>query len=150
MAFMPFPKGEAVTYKHVPEVRPDLALQSKKDIDNVNKYMDGLYGTVISIETISAGQGSRYADSVYEARIFCHQPNVLTTGAPLLRCIDEATARQLAKAFVRWWPDIPEFLSSYLEYIKPETNPCGLAEYKLREDGRSSCWHVKIVQPYCD
>jgi len=143
-------EGAKVTYKHVPEVRPDIAIQSKKDIYSVNKYLEGMHGTVIAIEMIQTGQPSRYADSVYEARIFCHQPNVLTTSAPMLRCIDEATARQLAKAFVRWWSDDPGFLGARLASIHPEPNPCGLTEYKLMEDGRSSCWRVKIVQPYCD
>ena len=114
--------------------------------------MDDLHGTVITIKRIRSGQPRAYADSVDEAIIFCFQPNVLTTNAPLLRTITKPIAEYLARLFVSDWSPEPKFLESRLNFLEPVPNPCGLEEYKNRlgEEVRASAWHVKITHPYCD
>lgn len=143
------------------EVLPALQEKSRRDIEAVNTYMDSLHGTVVSIQWIRSGQQRAYADSVYEALIFCHNPNVLTTNAPQLRTITEDDAKALARIFVRTWSDDPTaFLASTLDFVRPERNPCGLEEREIGtplagykgppQPLRSSCWRVQITAPYCD
>lgn len=129
---------------------PNVLSKSEEDIDCVNKYMDSLKGTVVSIQSISAGQRGPYADSVYEAVIFCHQPNSLTTNAPLTRVINIEQAKAIAKIFVHDFDETPKNWSSpQLTSIRPEPNPCGLTESKEHSDkGRHSCWRVQIVLPF--
>lgn len=133
---------------------PDVRDKSKREIESVNKWIDDLRGVVIGIQHIHGGQPRPYADSIYESVIFLHQPNALTTGAPLTRSITEAEARALARIFVRGWSDDPQFLQPYLEFIRPEPNPCGLEDYgatkRPGDPVRSCCWRVRVVEPYCD
>lgn len=139
-------------YAHQDVVKPEIAERSQKDIAAVNAYVDGLKGCVITIETIRHGQPRPYADSFYESRIFCHQPNVMTTNAPLLRTITRKQAELIARIFVSDWTDNPQFLDTRLEFLKAEPNPCGLEESKYKHDTeeRSSCWRVCVRQPYND
>lgn len=133
-------------------ISPDVLSKSEADIDSVNKYMDSIKGTVVSIQTISAGQPRPYADSVYEAVIFCHQPNSLTTNAPNTRVINIEQAKAIARIFVHHWDDTPEnWASSRLSFIRPEPNPCGLEEWQGHSDiGLHSCWRVQVVSPFTD
>lgn len=145
-------KGYHLKYTHRTEVRHDIAEESKKNIAAVNDYIDNLRGVVISVQTIRAGQPRAYADSIYEALIFCHRPNVFTTGAPAMAFITEEEAKSLAKIFVHRFEDTPKFLEPRLVSIKPEKNPCGLDESStlFNWEGRAPCWRVVINQPYCD
>ena len=136
-------------YSFQPKVRPDLAAKSEKDIDSINAYMDNLRGTVITIKTIRHGQARAYADSVYEAVIYCYQPNVLTTNAPLPRYITKETAKVLARLFVHDWADTPKFGEPSLEFLGPEPDPCRLVTSPMPLD-KSSCWRVVVMQPYLD
>ena len=133
-------------------ISPDVLSKSKKDIDSVNKYMDSLKGTVVSIQSISAGQPRPYADSIYEALIFCHQPNSLTTNAPNLRVIDIEQAKAIARIFVHHWDDTPaNWASANLGFIRTEPNPCGMEEWKVHTDkGLHSCWRVQVILPFTD
>lgn len=139
-------------YQYQEKARADIAEKSIRDIEAVNKYIDGLHGTIISIQRIRAGQARPYADSVDEALIFCHQPNVMTTNAPLLRVITRKDAEAIARIFVGSWSDNPQFLETRLESLTPEPNPCGLEECKGRtgDEVRSSCWRVVLRSPYND
>lgn len=144
-------------YLHQPKVLESIAEKSKSDIVAVNNYVDNLKGTVITIETIRHGQAGAYQDSFYEAKIFCHSPNVYTTNGPLIRTINEQQAKTLARIFVSDWSDEPKFLASRLSFIRPLPNPCGLAEYSaeigsesVSGEIRSSCWHVLVISPYND
>jgi hypothetical protein len=138
---------------HTPSnINPDVLQKSKTDIDSVNNYMDSIKGTVVSIKTICSGQPRPYADSVYEAVIFCHQPNSLTTNAPNLRVIDSEQAKAIARIFVHHWDDTPaNWASSRLSFIRPEPNPCGIEEHKSHTDrGLHSCWRVQVISPFTD
>lgn len=139
-------------YQHRPEVKPELAEQSRKDIEAVNAYMDTLKGTVISIQRIRGGQPRPYADSVDEALIFCFHPNIWTTNGPCPSYIGREDAARLARLFVGGWEDDPKFLDSRLELLEPAPNPCGLKELGSMRDEkvRACCWRVIIRHPYCD
>lgn len=141
-------------YQHIPGVLPGLAAKAQEDIEKVNKYIDGLRGTIISIERIRSGQAKPYADSVDEALIFCHQPNVFSNNAPGMRTITRKQAETLARTFVSNWKDEPVFLDSRLECLEPAPNPCGVVETKYQsradEEVRSSCWRVVVRHPYND
>ena len=113
-------------YAHQDKVLPELAERSKKDIEAANAYVDNLKGTIISIQRIRSGQPRPYADSIDEALIFCHQPNAMTTNAPLVRTITRKDAELLARMFVGQWTDEPKFLESRLELLEAAPNPCGL------------------------
>lgn len=139
-------------YQHQDKVNRDIAAKSIADIEQVNSYLDNLKGTVVSIQRIRAGQQGAYQDTVYESIIFCHQPNCLTTNAPLLRSITRDEAKAIARVFVGRWKDDPVFLDARLETLEPLPNPCGLEEFKPREgqEERSSTWRVVIREPYND
>ena len=125
-------------------VLPEINDQSEREIKAVNDYIDRVKGTVVSVELIHAGQPRPYADSVYEALIFCHQPNSKTTNAPHVRTIDIEEAKAIARIFVHGFDDTPaDWASPKLEFIRPEPNPCGLEEYASHE--RHSCWRVRIT-----
>ena len=140
-------------YKHQKEVLPRVQEKSKKEIDAVNRYIDSLKGTIVSIEIIRRGQSRPYTDSIDEALIFCHQPNVLTTNAPFVRTITREQAKVLARIFVGSWEETPKYaFESRLELLKPTPNPCDLDEqnkssFNENED-RASCWRVVIRHPY--
>ena len=139
-------------YQHQEKVLPALAERSHKDIDAVNSYMDSLRGTVITIERIRSGQPRPYADSVGEYRIALHQPNVLTTNSPMIRLIDEESAKAIARVIVLDFPktDNPkDWWSTKLDYFRAEKNPWGLDEGS-KEDGASACWHFQMTTPYTD
>lgn len=132
-------------------VLPGIAEKSKRNIEDVNEYVDNLHGAVITIKRIRSGQPRPYADSVAEVVIFCFQPNVLTTNAPLIWTITRPIAEQLVRAFVGAWSESPKFLESRLNFLTPIRNPCGLDEPKSSDgEERSSAWHVQITHPYCD
>ena len=138
-------------YSHQPIVLPELAAESKRDIEAVNEYIDRLKGVVISVEHIRSGQQRAYGDSVYESLISCHIPNSLTTNAPNVRTITRAQAEQLARIFVRDWEDNPKFLEARLVSLTPEPNPWGLKEYSTQlPEERSACWRVIVREPYND
>ena len=151
-----------MTYKQQSKVNPQLDELHHKQIDAVNGYIDRLSGTVISIETIRHGQPRPYADSEYEAIIFCHRPNMWTTNGPCPTRITEEEARWLAKRFVLDWDDSNKTgWGPQLQFIRPEKDPCGLdvkdeAERVLAkhmsagESVKSCCWRVRIVEPYSD
>lgn len=123
---------------------------SKRDIDAVNAYIDTLKGTVVSIQSISAGQQRSYGDSVYEALIFCHQPNCNTLNAPLTRVIDINAAKAIARIFVCNFDDEPkDWASPKLDFIRPEVNPCGLQDHSVHSNqGLHSCWRVRVTMAY--
>lgn len=132
-----------------PRVRPELLEKSEKDIGHVNAYVDGLKGTVVTIETIRTGQSAPYKDAIYESLIFCHQPNTLTTNAPIIRSINLDQAKAIAKIFVHSFEEPPaDWASPTLEFIRPEPNPCGINEGE--RDGFHSCWRVRIRLAYTD
>ena len=135
-------------YKFNSKVNPEVAVKSEKDIDSINTYMDNLRGTVITIKTIRHGQARAYADSIYEAIIYCYQPNVLTTNAPLPRYITKEEAKVLARLFVHDWSDTPKFGEPSLGFLGPEQDPCGLAVSMPLD--KSSCWRVIVTRPYLD
>ena len=138
-------------YVHRPEVHPDIAEQSKREIDSVNAYMDDLSGTVVAIQRIRSGQAGPYQDTIDEAVIFCYRPNLFTTNGPGAYGITLEEAKTLARIFVGNWSDNPQFLESRLEFLRPEMNPCGLEQTKIAHvTGRSMCWRVRIRKPYCD
>ena len=124
--------------------------QSEKEINAVNGYIDRIKGTVVSVEVIRAGQPGPYQDSVYEALIFCHQPNCKTTNAPLTRVINVEQAKAIARIFLCDFSDTPESWSSpKLQFIRPEKNPCGLEENTVHsEKGLHACWRVRVTMEY--
>jgi hypothetical protein len=130
-----------------PNVLPEINAQSEKDINAVNAYIDGLKGTVISVQSIRAGQAAPYQDTVYESLIFCHQPNVMTTNSPSIRIIDIEQAKAIARIFVCNFDDTPkDWASPKLQFIRPEANPCGLKELDAHKDqGLYSCWRVRVT-----
>lgn len=120
-------------YQHRKEVLPKLQEKSKKEIDAVNRYIDSLQGTIVSIERIRSGQ----------SRLVC--------------TITREEAKVLIRMFVGSWEEKPLYskwaFESRLELLEPAPNPCGLEEYKDRSkpDGdRASCWRVVIRHPYTD
>jgi hypothetical protein len=140
-------------YQHQPKVNPAIAAQSIRDIEAVNAFVDDVRGTVVTIQRIRSGQSRPYADSVDEAIIFCHQPNSLTTNAPMVRSITRDEAKTLARIFVgKWTEPVTHGLDTKLEVLEPLKNPCGLEEYENRagEEPRASTWRVVIRQPYND
>lgn len=142
-----------MTFINRPEVLPHLLERSKRDIDAVNEYMDKLKGTVISCEWIRSGQAGPYQDSVTEIRIFGHQPNSLTTNAPMVRTFTRADILILARLFLGDFKEKPEFLSTHLEYLEPEGNPCGLEQYTNNHPTllpRHSCWRIRVRTPWND
>ena len=134
------------------KVLPELNAKSETEINAVNDYIDKLKGTVISVQQIRAGQAGPYQDTVYEALIFCHQPNLLTTNAPGVRVINIEQAKAIARIFVCNFADVPEnWASPKLEFIRPEKNPCGLEESEnLTKQGLHSCWRVKLTLAFTD
>lgn len=134
------------------KVLPEINAQSEREINAVNNYIDGLKGTVVSIQTIRSGQAGPYQDSFYEALIFCHQPNCNTTNAPLTRVIDIEQAKAIARIFVCNFDDVPKsWASPKLNFIRPEPNPCGLQEHRVHsEKGLHSCWRVCITMEFTD
>lgn len=141
-----------VKYIHRMDVRPDIAEKSRKNIDSVNAYIDKLRGTIVSIERIRSGQPRPYADSVDEAIIFCHRPNLFATNGPGICGITRKEAETLARIFVTNWSDEPKFLDSRLELLAPTPNPCGLDEYKsdFDKETRACAWRVIVRHPYND
>ncbi len=140
-------------YVHQEKVNPEIAARSKRDIEAVNQWIDNMHGTVIGIKRIRSGQARPYADSVDEAIIFCHQPNSLTTGAPLVRLLSKDDARALAQIFVGKWSDDPKFLETRLTTLEPVANPCGLEEHRgeyAEDRGLHAAWRVVITSPYTD
>lgn len=137
-------------YRFVKEVMPELAEESERDIKAVNEYIDNVHGTIIAIETLRSGQSKPYADSVDEALIFVHSPNVYTTNGPVLRRISREQAILLARMFVSNWSDKPVFLDSRLEYLEPEPNPCNIKDSAKDVPGVAACWRVRIRHPYND
>lgn len=133
-----------------PKVSAKLNEESEKNINSVNEYMDRLKGTVISVNVIHSGQTGPYQDSLYEAVIFCHLPNSLTTNAPLVRTISEEQAKTIARIFLCDFSDNPEdWASPRLVYVRPEKNPCGLEENSdYFRMGYHSCWRVQIHRAY--
>ncbi len=132
------------------QVLDSINEQSERDINAVNGYIDGIKGTVISVEVLRSGQAGPYQDSVYEALIFCHQPNCKTNNAPLPRVIDIEQAKSIARIFLHDFDDTPkDWASATLKFIRPEPNPCGLKEYKgYSENGLHSCWRVCVTMEY--
>jgi hypothetical protein len=136
-------------FNPLPHVNKEILDKSEKDIGHVNAYVDGLKGTVITIERIRSGQSAPYADAIYESLIFCHQPNTLTTNSPIARVIDIDQAKAIAKIFVHAWDDEPKnWASPVLEFIRPEPNPCGLD--LVERNGFHCCWRVRIRLAYTD
>ncbi len=133
-------------------VLPEINDQSEVEINAVNNYIDKVKGTIISVETIRSGQSGPYQDTVYEALIFCHQPNVMTTNSPLVRLIDIEQAKAIARIFVCNFEDEPKtWASPTLNFICPEPNPCGLREHEVHaEKGLYPCWRVCVTMAYTD
>ena len=134
--------------KFIPNQRisPEILERSEKDINAVNAYVDSLKGTIVTVQTIQSGQSRPYADHVYESLIFCHIPNGLLTAAPLPRVINIEQAKAIARIFVHSWEDTPaNWASPVLEFIRPEANPCGLAEHDSHNsNGLHACWRVRV------
>lgn len=140
-------------YIDQPTVHQIVKDRSKADIDAVNNYIDGLHGVVISFELIRCGLSRPYGDSLDEYRIFAHQPNSLTTGAPNLRTFTREEIAALAKVVIGGWSDDAGGWGRHLVALVPEINPCGLQEFQNRTDGappRHCCWRITLRTPWCD
>ena len=138
-------------YLHQEKVLPAVAEESKREIEAVNAYVDGLKGTVITIQTIRHGQPRPYADSYYEALIACHNPNVMTTNSPGFRTLTKEDALALARIFVHeYTEDGGQYgMGARLVSCTPQPSPFGVMKFKPQED-RAYAWRVLITQPYSD
>lgn len=137
-------------YVEQPRVAPAVREQSKREIDAVNAYMDGLKGVVISFEFIRGGQTRPYGDTIDEYLIFAHQPNSYTTNAPSARSFTRDEIAAIAKVVIGGWSDNPQFLERRLECLGPMPNPCGIREYSEPGDERHCCWRLILRTPWND
>jgi hypothetical protein len=144
-------------YNHRPEVNETIAERSKANIEAVNKWFDEMRGTMIGVKVLSSGQPRPYADSVTDAIIYCVQPNVLTTNAPVSRVISRDVAKELARIFLCASATTLKESSeagayeTRIDRLTPQPDACGLEEHAAHTaKGLSSCWRVVIRSPYCD
>lgn len=142
-------------YVHQPKVAPDVAEKSRRDVEAVNAWIDALRGTVIAVQLWRSGQTRPYADSVTEGLLHLHQPNALTTGAPLLRTVTREQAKALVELVAHQGVRLPEAgacgaFDEHLECLEPHEDPCGLVAGPVVAGERHHCWLFRIRAPYCD
>lgn len=144
-------------YMHQSKVLETLAERSRRDIDAVNKWFDEMRGTMIGVKILSSGQARPYADSVTDAIIYCVQPNILTTNAPISRVISRDDAKELARIFLCASAKAIKESSeagaydTRIDSLTPVADACGLEEHASHKaKGLSSTWKVVIRTPYCD
>lgn len=141
-------------YVHQPKVYPDLAEESKRNIEAVNAWIDKLKGTIIAVEIHQSGQARPYADSVTSGILHLHSPNLFTTNAPGVRLITRDEAKAILRIVCNEG-NLPEAnecgaFDTHLEDLSPADDPCGLRESKADDKGRSHCWRFRIRTRYCD
>lgn len=141
-------------YAHQDKVIPAIAEKSKRDTDAVNAWIDNLKGVVVALEIWRSGQSGPYQDSITEGLLHLHQPNCLTTNAPLSRVISRDEARTIIGVLVqsRMLPQNEAGpYGEYLQLLEPHADPCGLDVYQNHvAEGLHNCWRFVIRHPYCD
>jgi hypothetical protein len=137
-------------YSPQPRVNTELAEQHKREIEAINAYIEGLKGTIISIETIQYGQPAPYRDKTEHYRIFCHRPNAFTTNGPALSFITAEEAKAILRMFTGAFKEERGGWDRYLTYLLPVPNPVNMTESEAPHPSRFSTWEAKFCTRFTD